>query len=263
MARNGGFFTIAWRARRETALAGWGGRIRTSAWRNQNPRDDVDRVTYFSRLSRKATVSHQYVAGRFPTVPGRTKSKAARSWTLRELPGPRSGTAPPANGQCLQEDAGFQHLLGRVEYTARTQVCLANGQFTIGRQRKTSAPGPSHRPTPKASTPCSALQLHLRAWREACATERRQIRRHIEAKSKPDSEGGAVAVSLTTLAQVLSAGRLTAALAIGWKPPSAKAAVHGCSHMFIGQTLDSNHELFIKCLTSLALPTGIEPVFQP
>ena len=34
MARNGASFTIAWRARRETALAGWGGRIRTSAWRN-------------------------------------------------------------------------------------------------------------------------------------------------------------------------------------------------------------------------------------
>jgi len=34
MARNGASFSIAWRARRETALAGWGGRIRTSVWRN-------------------------------------------------------------------------------------------------------------------------------------------------------------------------------------------------------------------------------------
>jgi len=48
-------------------------------WRGyQNPRDDVDRLTHFSRLSRKATVSHQYLAGRFPTAPGRMKPKAAR-----------------------------------------------------------------------------------------------------------------------------------------------------------------------------------------
>ena len=43
-------------------------RIRTSEWRNQNPRDDIDRFTYFSRLPRKATVSHQYVTGKFPTA---------------------------------------------------------------------------------------------------------------------------------------------------------------------------------------------------
>jgi len=34
MVRNGAFFTIAWRARRDTALAGWGGRVRIFVWRN-------------------------------------------------------------------------------------------------------------------------------------------------------------------------------------------------------------------------------------
>ena len=33
-ARNGASFTIAWRAHRETALAGWVGRIRTAVWPN-------------------------------------------------------------------------------------------------------------------------------------------------------------------------------------------------------------------------------------
>ena len=38
----------------ETALTGWGGRIRTSEWRNQNLPDSLDFITIFSRLKRKA-----------------------------------------------------------------------------------------------------------------------------------------------------------------------------------------------------------------
>ena len=65
----------------ETTLAGWGARIRTWEWRNQNPRDDIDRVTYFSRLPSKATVLNQYVAGRLPTAPGPRGQRRASDWT--------------------------------------------------------------------------------------------------------------------------------------------------------------------------------------
>jgi hypothetical protein len=49
------------------AIAGWGGRTRTSEWRNQNLPDHIDLGTLFSQLAEKARMSHQNLSTKFPT----------------------------------------------------------------------------------------------------------------------------------------------------------------------------------------------------
>ena len=53
---NLGRFPINWTCRAETALAGWGGRIRTSEWRNQKSLGHFDFITHF--LPTKAKSAH-------------------------------------------------------------------------------------------------------------------------------------------------------------------------------------------------------------
>jgi hypothetical protein len=40
---------------RETGLAGWGGRIRTSEWRNQNPTSSLVKSTYIPKKLQNST----------------------------------------------------------------------------------------------------------------------------------------------------------------------------------------------------------------
>src|SRR5215813_9040977 len=47
---------------------GWGGRIRTSEWRNQNSLEQFDLTRLFSRPRRKALLIHQKVSSKFPTM---------------------------------------------------------------------------------------------------------------------------------------------------------------------------------------------------
>ena len=51
------------------ALAGWGGRDRTSEWRNQKSPRRFDLTAYFSQLVRKVLMSYQRVTSDFPTDP--------------------------------------------------------------------------------------------------------------------------------------------------------------------------------------------------
>jgi hypothetical protein len=53
----------------ETGLAGWGGRTRTSEWRNQKSPERFDLTKLFSQLMVKARMSHQRVMSNFPTAP--------------------------------------------------------------------------------------------------------------------------------------------------------------------------------------------------
>ena len=52
----------------ETALAGWGARIRTWEWRNQKSPCHSEFMRLFSRLRGKVLVLDQYVMDNFPTV---------------------------------------------------------------------------------------------------------------------------------------------------------------------------------------------------
>ncbi len=65
--------------------AGWGARIRTWEWRNQNLPDHLDLSRIFSRLRTKAPMLHQYVTSDFPTVDACTQKAmastgASRAW---------------------------------------------------------------------------------------------------------------------------------------------------------------------------------------
>src|SRR5262245_51438525 len=46
---------------------GWGGRTRTSEWRNQNLPDHIDFGTLFSQPRDKARMSHQKLTSKLPT----------------------------------------------------------------------------------------------------------------------------------------------------------------------------------------------------
>src|SRR5215468_1321004 len=59
---------------------GWGGRTRTSEWRNQKSPGQFDLAKFFSQLMVKACMSHQRVMSNFPT--GRMVGKAGL-----EIPG--------------------------------------------------------------------------------------------------------------------------------------------------------------------------------
>jgi hypothetical protein len=48
---------------------GWGGRTRTSEWRNQKSPERFDLTKLFSQLMVKARMSHQRVMSNFPTAP--------------------------------------------------------------------------------------------------------------------------------------------------------------------------------------------------
>ena len=64
-----GFFAIPRGPLVNGALAGWGGRDRTSEWRNQKSPRRFDLTAYFSQLVRKVLMSYQRVTSDFPTDP--------------------------------------------------------------------------------------------------------------------------------------------------------------------------------------------------
>jgi hypothetical protein len=77
---------------------GWGARIRTWEWRNQNPGDDIDRIKHFSRLRRKVTMNRQYVTDGIPTVDNRPRESAGGNMLPREQPAearPARPATPP------------------------------------------------------------------------------------------------------------------------------------------------------------------------
>ena len=49
-------------------MLGWGGRIRTSEWRNQKSLGCLDFISDFSRLRRKVSILDQRVIANFPTA---------------------------------------------------------------------------------------------------------------------------------------------------------------------------------------------------
>jgi hypothetical protein len=61
---------------------GWGARIRTWEWRNQNPRDDIDQLAYFSRLGSKTGVQHQWDTDEFPTTQRTTNDPSPAAWIV-------------------------------------------------------------------------------------------------------------------------------------------------------------------------------------
>jgi hypothetical protein len=67
-------------------VAGWGGRTRTSEWRNQNSLAIIDLAPHFSRPAKKQPVLYQSVSGIFPTEKAVEKSgPSAAQCSLSEL----------------------------------------------------------------------------------------------------------------------------------------------------------------------------------
>jgi hypothetical protein len=69
---------------------GWGARIRTREWRNQNLPDDIDWPTYFSRLIGSAHVADQRLTDGIPTIasPLLTTDQNESAFALRSRPHP-------------------------------------------------------------------------------------------------------------------------------------------------------------------------------